>query len=322
MKHLTVLKKQTVDLLNVKDGGVYLDLTLGGGGHSLEILERAKNVTLISFDIDKKNIDEFKQVASSKWQVASKNISEKIEDLAFDTYHLILINDNFAKLDEYLEELNIDHVDGIIADLGWSSDQLENITGLSYENKSDELDMRMNSEYGVRASDLLNGLGKRELSEMFEKYADIHGGSNNRLVEEIKKFRNKRLFETVGDYIDVINKAYDMQSVERGKKGNKLQIYSRAFQALRIAVNSEFSNLKDALQKGFNALSNEGVISIITFHSGEERLVKDFVNKNKDQVEIVSRERGEDYLRPTVNELLENMRARSAKLIGIKKVSK
>lgn len=305
MEHITVLRKETIDLLQPENKKVYVDMTLGAGGHSLEILSRAKGIKLICFDIDKKNIEAFQKIL-------------KEQKLDKDN-EIHLFNRNFALLDSSLEEIGINGVDGIVADLGWSSDQLGEVAGLSYEKKDDILDMRMNPEYGVRAADLLNGLGKRELSEMFEKYSDIYGASNNRLVDEIRKFRNRRLFETVGDFINAINNAFGIDDFEKSKKGNKFQLYSKAFQALRIAVNNEFSNLNDALMKGFKSLNQDGVMSILTFHSGEEKVLSSFINKLDGDAEIVSRAQGNNFIRPTVEELVENLRARSAKLFGIKK---
>jgi 16S rRNA (cytosine1402-N4)-methyltransferase len=327
MEHKTVLKKETIDLLYVQEGGIYIDTTLGGGGHSLELLDRVRNVTLFCFDLDKSNIEEFKIIIESKYPDSNLQILNQDSNAAIDLNkkNIFLINDNFSKLDIYLEILNIDKVSGVLADLGWSSDQLDSIPGLSYQDHFDELDMRLAHDFGVKASDLLNALGKKELVKMFEEYADIRGMNNQRLVSSIISFRNKKMFETVGDLISVIDKSNQFSSNRGGRRfsRNNNSEYSRVFQALRIAVNSEMSNLRELLDRGWKAIERDGVFSIITFHSGEERMVKNYFNKFIDIEEgrYISNQYGEVFTRPSVRELEENLRSRSAKLWSIKKVS-
>ncbi|MFS8130540.1 MAG: 16S rRNA (cytosine(1402)-N(4))-methyltransferase RsmH [Candidatus Dojkabacteria bacterium] len=312
MKHITVLKKETVDLLSPKDNGFYADLTLGGAGHLKELLTRAENLTVLAFDIDKNNISEF--LRTEKLEE-----SEKVKVGSSTVY---LINDNFSKLDFYIEKFGLEKLDGVIADLGWSMDQLTTVEGMSYEDKDADLDMRMDTNLGVKASDLLNALGKNELGEMFKKYSDVYGSQNSKLVEEIKAYRKKRLIMTVEDFLRIVDKAFGLQNADPKGKSRKFQTYSKLFQALRIAVNNEYGNLNTIVKTAFESLKEGGVFSIITFHSGEDKIVDVYFSTliSTGKAEIVSTSGKDKYFRPTVDELLANISARSAKLWGIKKL--
>lgn len=310
MKHITVLKKETIDLLEPKNGGVYADLTLGGAGHLKELLSRAEGIKVVAFDIDKLNIAEFER----------ENDQVGKDIITVGKSEVYLVNDNFSKLDVYTEKFNLGKLDGVIADLGWSMDQLGTVEGMSYEDRNADLDMRMDRNLGVKASDLLNAWGKNELAEMFKTYADVYGSQNSKLVEEIKLARKKRLIITVGDFLRVVDKAFGLESNDPKAKSRKFQTYSKVFQALRIAVNNEFGNLNDMLLNAFNSLKDGGVFSIITFHSGEDKIIENFLNglvENKKAEFITGKEK---YIRPSVDELLANISARSGKLWGIKKI--
>lgn len=300
-EHKTVLKKEAIDLLKVKGDGTYVDATLGGGGHALAILEKLENGKLICFDLDKKNITEFEAKLEGK--------------------EVTLVTENFANIAQVLGSLKIQKADGILADLGWSSDQLESIAGLSFQDDFEELDMRLNSDFGVKAKDLLNALSKKELSKMFEDYSDIRGFQNQRLVSGIINFRKSSLFETVGDLKKVIDQSFSSQS-NRGQNDRKHSEYAKVFQALRIAVNNEINNLKEFLSGSWSVLVESGVLAIITFHSGEERVVKSFFTNliDRKEAQYLSKQYGENFTRPSVEELTENLRARSAKLWVIYKL--
>lgn len=296
MKHIPVLLKEIIALLQIKENGVYIDLTLGGGGHSLEIAKALQNGMLYVFDLDKKAI---------------VNFEKKLKDSGIEESKVIVVNDNFRKISSYLNQ----KADGIIADLGWSSDQLESLEGLSYEKGDNNLDMRFDETLGVKASDLLNALNSKELSQMFKEYADIYGKYNDQLVEEIIKVRESKLFQKVEDLKSVIDKVFF-------KEKNRNSFYSKVFQALRIAVNQELTNLKEMLEEGYSNLKPEGVFLIITFHSGESKIVQNFFDekvKNR-EAEYLTKKFGEVFLTPSVEELKENINSRSAKLFGIKKL--
>lgn len=296
MNHISVFKNEIVENLGVKATGTYVDLTLGAGGHSADILQKLKGGTLIAFDLEEKAIELFKQ-----------NNSSKVNEIH-------LVNRNFGDLAAVLSELEITAVDGIIADLGWSSEQLERISGLSYREEDKGLDMRFDENLGVTARDLLNALGRRELLVLFERYADIRGGLAQSLVDQILLERKFKPFDKVRDLVKVINK---LTNSSRGK-ANFASLAARVFQALRIAVNSELSALQSLLPQAFAALAAGGTLQIITFHSGEERLVDEFCQQ------IIKRNQADrlyptKFLQPSTTELRSNIRAHSAKLWGIRK---
>ncbi|MEP7103553.1 MAG: 16S rRNA (cytosine(1402)-N(4))-methyltransferase RsmH [Candidatus Dojkabacteria bacterium] len=321
MKHITVLKKETIDLISPRNGGVYADLTLGGGGHLKELLSRAENMTVLAFDVDASNIDAIKKDLSTftiyDLRITNYEKKSKIENRKSE---IILINDNFSKIDFYIEKLDLGELDGVIADLGWSTDQLDSVEGMSYEDRDSELDMRMDKSLGVKASDLLNALGKNELNEMFKKYADIFGSQNSKLVEEIKAHRKKRLIITVGDFLKIIDRSFGLDSGDQKLKSRKFQTYSKIFQALRIAVNNEFGNLTEILSKSFNSLKENGVFAILTFHSGEDKIVSTYFDQLVSNKSAEYLNEKDKYLRPSVDELLANISSRSAKLWAIKKL--
>lgn len=299
MKHKTVFKKEGVDLLEIKKNGIYFDLTLGAGGHTEEILSRESEIEVFSFDFDSKAIDYFQDLINKGL------IKGKVR----------LINSNFSEIENFISENKIDKPDGIIADLGWSTDQLESIEGLSYQKTDDLLDMRLTQNYGVKASDLLNVLGKNELKEMFSQYGDIRGGDNQKLVKAIIETRKVRIFTQVGDLNEVIEKVFRINERERWR------IYGKIYQSLRIAVNNEKKNLEEMIDASWRMLKGGGRFVVITFHSGEEKIVRDRFFKfieNKEGI-ITSSQYGEVYTRPSVEELTNNLSSRSAKLWAIKK---
>lgn len=284
-KHISVLKRETLNLLKINPDGVYLDLTFGGGGHSRGILNQLRESgRLIAFDIDTN--------------------THPIEDERFT-----LVNDNFYNLDCVLNKLKVKSVDGILADLGWSSDQLESIKGLSYQNESDELDMRFNENLNVKASDLINNLPYKSLKQIFMENAGVRGAKLDRFLDEILTYRIEKQINTVGDLNEIIEKIY---------KSESLDYMNKVYQGLRVAVNSEFDNLKEVLSKSLLFLNRGGRFLIITFHSGEEKIVKNFISRNKNIKNII--ENKQMYLQPQIEELKLNIRSRSAKLWGFKKL--
>ncbi len=288
-KHIPVLKTESIEYLAVKKGGVYVDCTLGEGGHSLAIIEELKQGKLIALDIDDKHVGDF-----TKETQEVKNV------------RIYARNANFSNLERIIDETKVGKIDGILYDLGWSMDQLDRMEGLSYLNKDAELDMRLDMSYGVMAKDLLNGLGSRELEKLFTEYADIRGGNLKKLIESIKIERKRKLFSKVDDLNKLIDKTFRFDNTR--EKSKRMGLFSRVYQALRIAVNNEMYNLKLSFQDLPKVLNDGGRVVIITFHSGEEAIVKDFFARSTKFTEI-ARE-----VRPTVEELLENLSARSAKL--------
>ena len=288
-KHIPVLKTESIEYLAVKKGGVYVDCTLGEGGHSLAIIEELKQGKLIALDIDDKHVGDF-----TKETQEVKNV------------RIYARNANFSNLERIIDETKVGKIDGILYDLGWSMDQLDRMEGLSYLNKDAELDMRLDMSYGVMAKDLLNGLGSRELEKLFTEYADIRGGNLKKLIESIKIERKRKLFSKVDDLNKLIDKTFRFDNTR--EKSKRMGLFSRVYQALRIAVNNEMYNLKLSFQDLPKVLNDGGRVVIITFHSGEEAIVKDFFARSPKFTEV-ARE-----VRPTVEDLLENLSARSAKL--------
>lgn len=314
MIHKTVLLKQLVEGLDLKGNKVIVDLTLGAGGHSKEILKSLNEGKLICFDLSFQAIDNFCK------ELIKNGFSVKVQDedkitLSKEDLEIILVNKNFTELRNVLNDLGISLIDGAIADLGWSSDELTEIEGLSYENNiEDFLDMRFDKTLGVTAADLLNGLGRGELSKMFEKYADVYGKFNNNLVSEIISFRKKGMIQKVRDLKLIIDRSFNFKQGNRFQKSEVYKTYSRVFQALRIAVNAELINLNTLLENSYELLSKNGVMGVITFHSGEDKVVIPFLQSKANTIEITSKRGEELFIRPSVEEIKENIRARSAKL--------
>ncbi len=281
--HTSVLLKEAIDLLQVKKGGKYIDATLGGAGHALEIIKRGGIV--LGIDCDEEAL----------------NYVEK-------NFKLTLAKGNFRDLEEIARLNNFNKVSGIIFDLGVSSFQLENgKRGFSFL-KGGPLDMRMDKELGVKASDLLNILPKGELYEIFIKLGEEHRA--RAISDGIVSARRIAPIQTTGDLSSVIQKAL-------GIKGEitdftKANISKRVFQALRIAVNDELENIRIALPKAMELLQSGGRVVVISFHSLEDRIVKQsFIEFEKqDMGKIISK-------KPIVSseeELKKNPRSRSAKL--------
>lgn len=301
--HKSVMKNEVLENMLFKNSGIFVDCTLGSGGHSLSILNQMQSGKLVCIDSDIQAVNDFKTLLTQEGyiQTESKFVKENKE--------VYVLQSNFSSISETLSQVGISKVDAILADLGWSTDQLKGIEGLSYENLDASLDMRLSDTLGVKASDLLNGLGAKALSLMFHKYADIYGKDNAFLVERIVAERKTKPFEKVKDLLPILDKTARMQ--------NPKSFYAKVFQALRIAVNSEYKNLEDLLNASLEILNEGGRILIITFHSGESNIVTSFIKNNN--LETLFKKNGEIYLVPGVEELTENLSSRSAKLFGFKK---
>ena len=244
-KHISVLLNETVDTLNIKPNGVYVDGTAGGAGHSLEIAKRLTTGRLIALDRDPDAV-----------AIATERLKG---------YPATVVNCNFSDMDIALRDLGIDKVDGIMLDLGVSSYQLDTAErGFSY-HKEAPLDMRM-SKSGVTAADLVNKLSREELARIFRDYGEEKFAF--RIAGEIVKKREIAPIETTLQLADIICSAVPAAARRDGHPARK------CFQALRIEVNGELDSLSDALDKAFELLNKDGVLSVITFHSLEDRMVK------------------------------------------------
>lgn len=302
--HVTVLLHETVDSIEVKKGGVYADFTLGGGGHTSLILEKGGKVYGIDRDI-----------------TAIENAQKRFADCDF-----IAVHDNFSNIKEIARKNNIEAFDGIIADLGVSSPQLDEAErGFSYMNDA-PLDMRMDKRDALTAHKVVNSYSKEELRRIITDYGEERWAA--RIAEFIVKRRAEKSIDTTFELVDVIKAAIPQSARKDGPHPAK-----RTFQAIRIEVNGELKILEQAVRDGVELLKKGGKISVITFHSLEDRIIKktfaslsngctcpkDFpvcVCGNKPQVKIVNTK----PVLPGDKELEENPRARSSKLRTAEKI--
>ncbi len=244
-KHIPVLFNETVNALNIKPDGIYVDGTAGGAGHSKAIASRLKNGHLIAFDRDPEAV-----------AVAT----ERLKGLPATVVH-----SNFKDMDTVLRKMGIEKVDGILLDLGVSSYQLDNgERGFSYHYDA-PLDMRMSSS-GTTAADLVNELTSEELADIFFRFGEEK--FSRKIADRIVRERQSKRIETTLQLADIISAAVPAAARRDGHPAR------RCFQALRIAVNGELDSLSEALERAFNLLAKDGVLAIITFHSLEDRMVK------------------------------------------------
>ncbi len=244
-KHISVLLNETIDSLNIKPDGIYVDGTVGGAGHSTQIAKRLKRGRLIALDRDPDAVD---------------TARERLKN-----YNATVVHCNFADIKNALNELNIYEVDGILLDLGVSSYQLDNgERGFSYKYDA-PLDMRM-SKCGTTAADLVNTLSADELTKIFRDYGEEKFAY--KIASNIVKHRESKKINTTTELAQIIASSYPAAARRDGNPSRK------CFQALRIAVNDELGSLERALDTAFDLLKTGGVLSVITFHSLEDRIVK------------------------------------------------
>lgn len=292
--HKAVLLKEAVDALEVESGKKYIDATLGGGGHTSEILKHGGRVLAIDQDVE---------------AIAFVSNSDLVtKDLEFGY-------GNFRNIDELAYEKGFDKVSGILFDLGVSSHQLdEGERGFSYL-KSGPLDMRMDQRLGVKAADLVNALGKAELIDIFRELGEERRA--NKVVDLIIKRRKIAPFKTTDDLALTLATAYGFRNADEFAKATSSK---RVFQALRIQVNDELGSVREALPKALNLLEDGGRIVVITFHSLEDRIVKKeferFESEGKGKV-ITKKP-----ILPSSTEMKENSRSKSAKLRIFMRISK
>jgi 16S rRNA (cytosine1402-N4)-methyltransferase len=290
--HKSVLYQEVLEALSVIPGEVYVDATLGGGGHTEGILQNGGKV--IALDVDSAAID-----------FSSKRLGARKEGGVWvtPTGNLTIYQSNFRHLDSVVKEEGVKSVSGILFDLGVSSFMLEAPErGFSFV-KEGPLDMRMDQSLQVRAVDLVNALNEGELYELFSKLGEEPHA--RRFARDIVSHRLNKRIETTRELAEIID-----QSLGRvfGIK-KEINPSTRVFMALRIAVNDELNNLKEALPKAVALLKRGGRLVIISFHSLEDRIVKEFLKKEA-TLKILTKK----PLIPTQEEIRENPRARSAKM--------
>lgn len=290
--HIPVMLKETLELLNIKKGHWYVDCNLGGGGHTKGILEKGGKV--LGIDLDPDAIAEVNQ-----------NLKKFI-----DGGRLKLAQTNFINIAGAVKENNITLVSGVLFDLGVSTHQLEGAErGFSF-NTDAPLDMRMDPSKGVSAKDLVNGLYEKELAELFLKLGEETWSKP--IAKKIVEYREKKLIETTSELANII------LSVKRRSPTDHTHPATKVFQALRIAVNDELNSLKEALPKAFEVLEPGGRIVVISFHSLEDRIVKNYFREleEKNLGKILT----DKPIETSEEEANLNPRSRSAKLRTIEKL--
>lgn len=300
-KHISVLKEESISGLNIYPEGIYVDCTTGGGGHSYEIASRLTTGRLICFDKD-----------TDALTFAKERLKEYIDKITF-------VNRNFADIEEVLDELNIEGVDGILADLGVSSYQIDTAErGFSFMRDA-RLDMRMNKTQELDAYKVINTYKEEDLSRILFMYGEEKNA--RQIARKICKIRETKPIETTFELRDIIVSSYPP------KFQNKPSLCNKAFQAIRIEVNNELEDLPISVEKMLRKLKKNGRLCIITFHPLEDRIVKQAfklhstncicppkipmcICKHKADINLITRH----PIVPEDNELLSNSRAGSAKL--------
>ncbi|MBS4014449.1 MAG: 16S rRNA (cytosine(1402)-N(4))-methyltransferase RsmH [Bacteroidetes bacterium] len=296
MSHVSVLLKEVIQYLSPKSNENFIDCTLGAGGHSLAILKETQpNGKLLGIDLNKGAIDGF---------------NRKSQDLKIKP-RVNLRNDNFFNLEKIAIKNNFFPVDGILVDLGLSSDLLEKSRkGFSFQ-KNEFLDMRFGQE-GLTAYEIISQRSHLELEKIFKDYGEEK--FSKEIAYGITRNRRHQKIRTTSDLVKIIEQSIPHNFSKKGK----IKINARIFQALRIAVNNELENLKKVLTEGVNLLNHNGRIVIISFHSIEDRIVKDFFRQKKQEniLKILTKK----PILSLPEEIKINQRSRSAKLRAALKI--
>ena len=290
--HIPVLLMPSVDGMNIRPDGTYVDVTFGGGGHSREILSRLKDGgRLLSFDQD---------------EDAERNI--------VDDPHFTFVRSNFRYLYNFLRYHHIDQVDAVLADLGVSSHHFDDSErGFSFRFDG-ELDMRMNKRAGMTAADIVNNYSEEQLADLFYLYGELK--NSRKLASVLVKARTTQAIKTIGDFLSIVKPLF-------GREREKKEL-AKVFQALRIEVNHEMDALKEMLYAATEALKPGGRLVVITYHSLEDRMVKnimktgnvegkvkkDFFGNIQTPFKLVNNK----VIVPDETEIAQNPRSRSAKL--------
>lgn len=307
--HISVLLNECIDNLNIRPDGIYVDGTMGGGGHSLEIAKRLTTGRLICIDQD-----------PNAHEAAGKRLAEYKDRITF-------VRDNFGNIANILDSLGIEKIDGMLLDIGVSSHQLDEAErGFSYQQDA-PLDMRMNPDRPFSAYDVVNGYDEDELDRVIFTYGEERWA--RRIAQFIVKEREAKPIETTGELVDIIKKA-----VPKGARKDGPHPAKRTFQAIRIEVNGELEVLQRAIDDVAARLAVGGRLCIITFHSLEDRIVKEAFRKQENSCicppqfpvcvcgkkplgRVITRK----PILPSKEELEENPRSRSAKLRVLEGVS-
>ncbi len=297
MKHYSVLAKETIDRLKIKKDGIYIDCTLGLGGHTRLIAEKAIDGKVISFDQDPN---------------AMKKAKENLSDLS----NIIFVEDNFSNIKSKVDELGIDKVDGILYDLGTSYYQLtDEARGFTYHGES-ELDMRMNPSQNLSAIEVLNEYTKEQLTDIFYKYGDEPKAP--RIAQAIVEYRQNEKIILNTQLNEIIK---SVKGFVKDKHPSK-----NIFQAIRIEVNNEIGVIEESIEQAISLLKKKGIIAVISFHSLEDKTVKNIFWEKKEDIDVTMMGNTHHYktskvVYPSKQEIEENNASRSAKLRTLTKLT-
>ena len=289
--HIPALLQECITGLNIKPDGVYVDVTFGGSGHSRGIIKNLKKGYLIAFDQDK---DAFKN---------------KIEQDNF-----LLVHSNYRYIKNFLKYHGFNKVDGILADLGISFHQVDEVSrGFSFKSDA-KIDMRMNNAGGKTAADLLNEYDEKELATIFREYGELKNAWS--IAKTITTERKSKALKNISELVKVLEKFAPKKAEQK--------FYAKVFQALRIEVNKEMEALEEFLESTTDLLNPDGRLVVISYHSLEDRLVKNFIRSGnidgkveKDiygNFETPFRQVNKKIIVPSEEEIMKNPRSRSAKL--------
>lgn len=306
--HIPVLLNEAIDLLINQEikGQTIVDGTSGGGGYAGLICKKLKS--------------DFKLICIDKDLNALKHSEQKLKPYEKNT---IFVNDDFGNLKNILNSLKISHISGLVLDLGLSTYQLNFEDGFSFMRDS-FLDMRANKKETLKADDVINGYSREELENIFENYGEI--GNSKRLVNKLIIERKKRKINTTFELVDIVKSEY------RINRKNLFDFLAKIFQAIRIEVNNELGNLKMVLRDSLTSLIKGGRIVVVSYHSLEDRIVKNFLKENsfKKSVSKYSNEKPDSKtelkvltkkaVMPSREEIKINSRSRSAKLRAAEKI--
>jgi len=289
MIHIPVMVEEVIKILNPKENGIYVDATLGCGGHSSEILKKLGNHgRIIGLDRDESAITWAKNILIDK--------------------RILIIQAKFSQLKDTLSKLNIERIDGIVFDLGVSMLQLKDLSrGFSFHSE-ERLDMRMDDSDSLTAWEVVNKYPEKTLIKIFTEYGDEPFA--RRIAREIVRQRSKKTIDTCKELANLIKKIVP--------KKDKIHPATRVFQAIRMEVNRELEELREGLRQALEVLNHGGRICVISYHSGEDRVVKNFFKdeERKNNLRILNKK----PLVPSLEEITKNPSARSARLRGGEKL--
>ncbi|MBX0312622.1 MAG: 16S rRNA (cytosine(1402)-N(4))-methyltransferase RsmH [Sulfurihydrogenibium sp.] len=286
IEHYSVLHREVLEFSKLIAGGIFVDATVGGGGHSYLILKQNPNLKLVGLDKD---------------DYALKVAKEKLKE--FED-RITLVKSSFKDLDKVLQSLQIKEINGILFDFGVSAFQLKLERGFSFQ-REEFLDMRMDTTQKLTAYDVVNYYREQDLYNIIKTYGEEKFAS--KIAKSIVEYRKKKKIETTKELADIVYRCYP-PNLRHGK----IHPATRTFQAIRIEVNNELKDIEEGLEKAINLLTKNGIIMAISFHSLEDRIVKNTFKKYKELkfLEILTKK----PITPSDEEIKENPASRSAKL--------